>query len=61
VAALSQTEANNMNNLQLGVRTLGLLVLVLASTAVLVQPELIGGSAHGSALAIGSIPALGHH
>lgn len=37
-----------MSYLQLGLRTLGLL-LVAFSTAVLVEPELIGGSAPASA------------
>lgn len=46
-----------MNNIQLGLRTLGLVALVAFSTMVLVKPELIGGSA----LAIGSIPVLAHH
>ena len=50
-----------MNNIQLGLRTLGLLVLVVLSTAVLVQPELIGGSSPNTALAIGSIPVVGHN
>lgn len=50
-----------MNKFQLGLRTLALLALVVASTAVLVRPELIGGSAPGTALAIGSIPVLAHH
>jgi hypothetical protein len=50
-----------MNNIQLGLRTLGLLAVVVLSTAVLVHPELIGGSAPGTALAIGSIPVVGHH
>jgi len=45
---------------RLGLRALALLVLVLASTAVLVKPELIGGSAHATATAIGSIPLVGH-
>ena len=48
-------------NIRLGVRTLALLALVAASTAVLVQPELIGGSAPATAMAIGSIPVVGHH
>ena len=48
-------------NIRLGVRTLALLALVAFSTAVLVQPELIGGSAPATALAIGSIPVVGHH
>ncbi len=51
---------NDMNKLQLGVRTLALLALVLASTAVLVQPELIGGPSPATAFGIASIPVLGH-
>lgn len=43
----------------LGLRAVAILALVLGSTLVLVQPELIGGSAHATALAIGSIPAIG--
>ncbi|MEX5748821.1 hypothetical protein [Massilia sp. X63] len=50
-----------MSNLQIGLRTLALVALVVFSTAVLVQPELIGGSAPATALAIGSIPVVGHH
>lgn len=50
-----------MKPLQIGLRTLALLAVVTASTAVLVKPELIGGSAPATALAIGSIPALAHH
>lgn len=45
---------------RLGLRALAVLALVLASTMVLVMPELIGGSAHATVPAIGSIPALGH-
>ena len=48
-------------NIRLGVRTLALLAVVAASTAVLVQPELIGGSKSATAMAIGSIPVVGHH
>ena len=48
-------------NIRLGVRTLVLLALVAASTAVLVLPELIGGSDSATAMAIGSIPVVGHH
>lgn len=44
---------------RLGLRAVAILALVLVSTLVLVQPELIGGSAHATALAIGSIPAIG--
>ena len=50
-----------MNNIRLGLRALGLVVLVAFSTAVLVQPELIGGSAPATALAIGAIPLVSHH
>lgn len=46
---------------RLGLRTLALLALVAACTLVLVMPELIGGTVHGTANAIGAIPALGHH
>jgi len=46
---------------RLGLRTVAVVALVAASTMVLVKPELIGGSAHATVLAIGSIPALGHH
>lgn len=44
-------------NLRLGLRTLALLALVIVNTAVLVNPELIGGSAS----AISAIPVVGHH
>ena len=54
-------EMDIMNKLQLGLRTLALLALVIASTAVLVHPELIGGSSAGTAVAIGSIPVVAHH
>jgi hypothetical protein len=46
---------------RLGLYSVALLALVAASTTVLVKPELIGGSAHATVAAIGSIPALGHH
>ena len=46
---------------RLGLRTVALLLLVAASTLVLVMPELIGGTAHGTAGALGAIPVLGHH
>lgn len=36
------------------------LALALASTAVLVKPELIGGSAQATSAAIGKIPVIGH-
>ena len=48
-------------NIRLGLRTLALLAIVGFSTAVLVQPELIGGTRTATALAIGSIPLVGHH
>ncbi len=49
---------------RLGLRTVALLLLVAASTLVLVMPELIGSGAPGTASAIGAIgamPILGHH
>jgi hypothetical protein len=49
---------------RLGLRTVALLLLVAASTLVLVMPELIGGAAHGTASAIGAVgamPIIGHH
>jgi hypothetical protein len=52
---------NKMNNFQLGLRALALVAFVALSTAVLVEPELIGGTDSGTALAIGAIPALSHH
>lgn len=48
-------------NIQLGLRTLALLALVAASTAVLVHPELIGGSAPATAVALSTIPVVSHH
>jgi hypothetical protein len=48
-------------NIQLGLRTLGLLVLVIASTAVLVRPELIGGSSAATAPVLISLLAVGHN
>jgi hypothetical protein len=48
-------------NYQLGLRTLGLLMLVIASTAVLVRPELIGGSSSATAPALVSMLAVGHN
>ncbi|WP_409267445.1 hypothetical protein [Massilia sp. BHUDP2] len=52
---------NKMSNFELGVRALALVAVVAFSTAVLVEPELIGGSKGDTALAIGAIPALSHH
>jgi hypothetical protein len=46
---------------KLGLRTLALLALVVASTAVLVQPELIGGSSAATSPAIVSMLAVGHN
>lgn len=51
----------HMSNFQLGLRALALLAFVACSTAVLVEPALIGGTAPGTALAIGAIPALVHN
>jgi hypothetical protein len=48
-------------NFQLGLRTLGLLMLVIASTAVLVRPELVGGSSAATAPALASMLAVGHN
>ncbi len=45
---------------QLGLRLLGLLALVAASTAVLVAPELIGGHAGATLPALGSMLSVGH-
>jgi len=44
---------NNMNNRQFGLRTLALLALIIASTAVLVHPDLTG--------ALGGLPVLAQH
>jgi len=52
---------NKMSNVEVGLRALALVAFVAISTAVLVVPELIGGTESGTALAIGSIPALTHH
>ncbi len=46
---------------QLGLRTLLLLALVAASTAVLLAPELIGGSSSATLPALSTMPAIGHH
>jgi hypothetical protein len=48
-------------NIQLGLRTLGLLMLVVASTAVLVRPELLGGSSSATIPALTSMLAVGHN
>lgn len=45
---------------QLGLRTLFLLALVAASTAVLVAPELFGAPADATRPALSSMLALGH-
>ncbi|WLI91237.1 hypothetical protein Q4S45_09000 [Massilia sp. R2A-15] len=39
-------------NLQLGIRTLALLAIVAASTVVIVQPELIGGTKAAANIAL---------
>ena len=43
-------------NMHLGLRTLGLLVLVAAATAIVVQPGLLGNEG-----AAGALPMLVHH
>lgn len=48
-------------NMQLGLRTLALLALVAASTAVLVAPELIGGSSSSMAIGLIATPVFGHY
>ncbi|WP_167759840.1 hypothetical protein [Massilia horti] len=48
-------------NLHLGLRTLALLALVLASTVVLVKPDLIGGSAATTSPAIALMLGVGHN
>jgi hypothetical protein len=48
-------------NLQLGLRTLALLALVAASTAMLVKPELIGAPAASTASAFAATLAIGHN
>ena len=45
---------------QLGLRTLLLLAIVAASTAVLIAPELIGGRENANAPVLLSMLALGH-
>jgi len=45
---------------QLGVRTLGLLALVAASTLALVAPECLGAQAGANGPALGAILLLGH-
>jgi len=48
-------------NLQLGLRTLALLLLVAASTAVLVKPELVGAPQAATAPAFAAMLAVGHN
>jgi len=45
---------------QLGIRALGLLTLVAASTAVLVAPELFGAEGGANCPALRAILMLGH-
>jgi hypothetical protein len=63
--AYSSTIDNGMSemamNLQLGLRTLALLALVAASTAMLVKPELIGAPAASTASAFAATLAIGHN
>lgn len=47
--------------LQLGLRTLALLALVAASTAVLVKPELVGGPGAGTSPALAAVLAIAHN
>lgn len=48
-------------NLQLGLRTLALLALVAASTAVLVKPDLIGAPGTATAPAFAAMLVVGHN
>ena len=48
-------------NIHLGIRTLALLALVAASTAVLVVPGLIGGSKADTGSTIASMLAVGRN
>jgi hypothetical protein len=48
-------------NLRLGLRTLALLALVAASTAVLVRQELIGAPRTATAPAYAAMLAIGHN
>jgi hypothetical protein len=48
-------------NLHLGLRTLALLAIVAVSTAVLIMPELIGGSAAATTPAITSMLVVGRN
>jgi hypothetical protein len=48
-------------NIPLGLRTVALLAIVAASTAVLVAPELIGGTQAATSPAIVSMLAVGHN
>ena len=58
-------EKESSMSFPLGLRTLAhtlaILALVAVSTAVLVKPELIGGSGAGVTTALSTIPVLGHH
>ena len=44
-----------------GLHAVAILAIVALSTLVLVKPDLIGGSAQATALAIGAIPAIGRY
>lgn len=48
-------------SLHLGFRTLALVALVAASTAVLVKPDLIGGSPAATSPAIALMLGVGHN
>ena len=47
-------------NLHLGLRTLALLALVVASTAVIVKPDLIGGAKASLSPALNTVFVVGH-
>ena len=48
-------------NIALGLRALALLAFVAASTAVIVNPEWIGGADGGNSPLVAAVVALGHH
>ena len=48
-------------NVTLGLRALALLAFVAASTAVIVNPELIGGDEGGASPIVSAVVAVGHN
>ncbi len=48
-------------NITLGLRALGLLAFVVASTCVIIQPELIGGDAAAKVQTLNAVVALAHN